>query len=255
MNKKDIQDNNSLDSFLGGKISLFQPIKGYRANTDSILLAAAVEARESQSILELGCGVGAVLFSLMARVPDLKVFGVELQKSYTKLAIRNAEHNGFKATILECEITSIPSELKNQKYDHVILNPPFNNSFGSTKSAREDKDIAKREITLSLDEWLDVAIKRCSTNGHVVLIHQAERLGQILKFIDNKMGDIKILPISSFEGKNAKRVIVKSKKGSLSPMQILPPLIMHQTRETDKPRKNYTVEVEGILRDGNAINW
>ena len=70
---------------------MYQPIDGYRANTDSILLASAVEARAGQSILELGCGVGTVVFSLMARVPELKVVGVELQKRYAELATINAE--------------------------------------------------------------------------------------------------------------------------------------------------------------------
>ena len=255
MNKQNSHGQNTLNAFLGGKISLFQPIDGYRANTDSILLAAAVEAREGQSILELGCGVGAVLFSLMARIPDLKVVGVELQKRYAELASCNAEHNGFEASILECDLTRIPSKFKNLKYDHVILNPPFYYPGNSMRLNQYDKDIAKRELNISLDEWLGVAIKRCSVNGHIVLIHQAERLGQILKLMGTTMGNIKVLPISSFKGKNANRVIVKGKKGSLSPMQILPPLLMHDVCNSNKSRKNYTLEVEDILRGGHAINW
>ena len=88
------------DAFLDGKISLFQPLNGYRANSDSILLAAAVDAKKGQSILELGCGVGAVLFSLMSRVDALKVVGIEIQRKYAQLAVRNAEYNGFEADIL-----------------------------------------------------------------------------------------------------------------------------------------------------------
>ena len=248
-------NNNSLDAFLGGKIFLYQPVDGYRANTDSILLAGAVEARAGQSILELGCGVGTVLFSLMARIPELKVVGVELQKRYAELATLNAEYNNFKATILECDLISIPNDFKNMKYDYVIFNPPFYDPRGSMKLARDDKDISKREQKTSLEDWLDVAIKRCAMNGHIVLIHHAERLGQILKRLDGNIGDIKILPISSFKGKNANRVIVKGKKGSLSPMQLLSPLFMHEICNGHKSRASYTYEVESILRDGQPINW
>lgn len=255
MIKNNNSDNNSLNAFLGGKISLFQPIDGYRANTDSILLAAAVEAKPGQSILELGCGVGTVLFSLMARVPGLKVVGIEVQKRYAMLASRNAVYNGFDATILECDLSSIPSAAKNLQYDYVILNPPFYSSGGSMRIAQEDKDIAKRELKTSLDVWLDVAVKRCCVNGHVVMIHQAEKLGQILKRIDGLMGDIRILPISSFKDKNANRVIVKGKKGSRSPMQILPPLLIHEICKPKNNGKNYSPEAEGILRGGQAIKW
>jgi tRNA1Val (adenine37-N6)-methyltransferase len=255
MNENNNLENNSLNKFLGGQVSLFQPIDGYRANTDSILLAAAVEASPGQSILELGCGVGTVLFSLMARIPDLRVVGVEIQKRYAELATRNAEYNGFKATILDCDLASIPTTFKNLKYDHVILNPPFYYPNGSMRLAKDDKNLAKRELNLSLDDWLAVAVKRCSANGQIVLIQQTARLGQILKCIDSNVGNIKILPISSFKGNSAKRVIVKGKKGSRSPMQILPPLHMHKPGKSDNSRKDYTIEAEEILRDGHAINW
>ena len=255
MNEKKKSGNNSLNAFLGGKLNLFQPLDGYRANMDSILLAASIEAKAGQSILELGCGVGTVLLSLMARVGDLKVVGIEIQKRYAELAARNAEYNGFKATILECNLTSIPITAKNLKYDHVILNPPFYTLSDSMRLAQGEKDIAKRELNTPLDDWLDVAVKRCSVNGSIVLIHQAKKLGHILRGIDSFMGDIKILPISSFKGKNANRVIVKGKKGSRSPMQILPPLLIHEKCNSDNSRTNYTEEAEGILRGGQAINW
>ena len=255
MNKKQDSVNNSLNEFLAGKISLFQPIDGYRANTDSILLASAIEAKVGQTVLELGCGVGTVLFSLMSRVPDLRVVGVEIQKRYVELATRNADHNGFKAKILECDITAIPSDAKNLRYDHVILNPPFFSSIGSMPLAQKDKDIAKREGNATLDDWLDIAVKRCSLNGHIILIHRAEKLGQILKKMDRTIGDIKILPVSSFKGKNAHRVIVKGKKGSRAPLQILPPLLIHEICKSDNSQKIYTKIAESILRGGQGINW
>ncbi|MBL4813725.1 MAG: methyltransferase, partial [Rhodobacteraceae bacterium] len=37
------------DAFLGGDLQIFQPQNGYRAGTDPVLLAAAVDARPGQS--------------------------------------------------------------------------------------------------------------------------------------------------------------------------------------------------------------
>ena len=250
----------SLDAFVGGKISLFQPLNGYRANVDSILLAASVNAKTGESVLELGCGVGAVLFSLMSRITGLNTVGIEIQKQYANLAIRNAAYNGFNADIIECDICSVPDEYKKLKYDHVILNPPFFSLGSSVKMRLGDEDLAKRERNHSLEVWLDVAIKRCAVKGDVVLIHQAERLGQIMKIIDKRLGDIKILPVSSFSGTSAKRILVKGKKGSLSPLKILAPLVMHRDSKLENLDKTYTKNVEGILRKGNSVslveqNW
>ena len=86
MIENESSESNSLDEFIGGKISLFQPLNGYRVNTDSILLAAAIDAKKGQRVLELGCGVGAVLFALMSRIDGLDVVGIEVQKKYAQLA-------------------------------------------------------------------------------------------------------------------------------------------------------------------------
>jgi tRNA1(Val) A37 N6-methylase TrmN6 len=60
------------DRLLGGRVRLLQPLKGYRAATDPVLLAAAVAARPGQRVLDLGCGAGAAVFCLAARVPGLE---------------------------------------------------------------------------------------------------------------------------------------------------------------------------------------
>ena len=109
-------DNITVDDFLGGKISLHQPRHGYRANIDSVLLASAVNATAGTHVLELGCGVGAVLYCLKARVPDATVTGVEVQKIYAELAIVNAEKNNFEATIVHSCISAIPNQYKKSKF-------------------------------------------------------------------------------------------------------------------------------------------
>lgn len=59
------------DSIYQGKQLLEQPRNGYRFGTDAMLLAAAVQARYGDKVLELGCGVGAVLLAAHTRLPDV----------------------------------------------------------------------------------------------------------------------------------------------------------------------------------------
>ncbi|MEY2961347.1 MAG: hypothetical protein RLZ60_1177, partial [Pseudomonadota bacterium] len=54
----------SCDNFLNGKVRVWQPINGYRAGVDPVLLAAAVPAKSGQTVLELGCGVGTASLCL-----------------------------------------------------------------------------------------------------------------------------------------------------------------------------------------------
>ena len=65
------------DAFLGGLVHLWQPRSGYRAGVDPVLLAATIPAVSGQRVLELGCGVGAAVLCLGARVAGLELVGVE----------------------------------------------------------------------------------------------------------------------------------------------------------------------------------
>ena len=67
------------DAFLDGRVRLLQPKQGYRAATDPVLLAAAAAPKPGQTVLDLGCGVGAAAFCLAARASGLSLTGLELQ--------------------------------------------------------------------------------------------------------------------------------------------------------------------------------
>ncbi|MCC7428595.1 MAG: methyltransferase, partial [Alphaproteobacteria bacterium] len=49
----------SEDRLLGGRVVLRQPVRGYRAAIDPVLLAAFVPARAGEHVLEGGIGAGA----------------------------------------------------------------------------------------------------------------------------------------------------------------------------------------------------
>ncbi|MBU2118060.1 MAG: hypothetical protein KJ954_10740, partial [Alphaproteobacteria bacterium] len=55
------------NGLLGGRVRLLQPRDGYRAGMDAALLAAAVAAQTGETVLEAGCGAGAVLCQVGAR--------------------------------------------------------------------------------------------------------------------------------------------------------------------------------------------
>src|SRR6202012_2070155 len=65
------------DRVLGGKVTLRQPAKGYRAGLDAALLAAAGDAAPSERVIDVGCGVGAVMLAAAMRRPGTNFLGVE----------------------------------------------------------------------------------------------------------------------------------------------------------------------------------
>ena len=83
------------DAFLGGRLTLRQPARGYRAGADAVMLAAACPAQPGQRVLELGCGAGVALFCLGARVRGLSLTGLERQPALADLARHNAAATGL----------------------------------------------------------------------------------------------------------------------------------------------------------------
>src|SRR5690606_3252032 len=118
-------DSLTRDTFLDGRVTLWQPRHGYRAAIDPVLLAAFVPASPGQMALELGCGVGTALLCLGRRVPGLVLHGIELQPVYADLARRNTAENAIPAVIHTADLRAQPAGLRAMVFDHVLVNPPF----------------------------------------------------------------------------------------------------------------------------------
>jgi tRNA1(Val) A37 N6-methylase TrmN6 len=83
----------SIDEFLGGRLKIKQPLRGYRAGVDPVLLAASVNAYEGEDILDLGCGVGVASLCLSQRVSGLNIYGIEIQSDYAKIKFPGFKYN------------------------------------------------------------------------------------------------------------------------------------------------------------------
>ena len=83
----------SEDRFLGGRVILRQPVAGFRAGLDAVMLAACIPAKDGEEILELGSGAGTASLCLAARVSGCNITGIEIDPSLVELANENAAAN------------------------------------------------------------------------------------------------------------------------------------------------------------------
>ncbi|PTX57351.1 tRNA1(Val) A37 N6-methylase TrmN6 [Litoreibacter ponti] len=234
------------DAFLGGRVQLWQPREGYRAATDPVLLAAACPAKEGQSVLELGCGVGTASLCLRARVP-VGVTGVELQQDYAALARRN----GLDEVIC-ADIAAMPLELRQRSFDHVILNPPY---YGPGTPARDvGRDTALREDT-PLEAWIDSALRRAGPKGIVTVIHLGERLGALITLLNSRAGLLEVKPIAARAGRPAGRVILRLHKGRAARAVLYNPLILHAGEAHLRDGDDFTDAARAILRDAAPLEF
>lgn len=247
-------DRWSRDAFLGGRLHLWQPHKGYRAGVDPVLLAASVPAIAGQSVLELGCGVGAATLCLGTRVQGLALTGLEIQESYADLARRNAEENRIAVDVITADLAQMPETLRARRFDHVIANPPYFDRGSSTSAQDTGREAAMGEDT-TLEEWVKAAAKRCAPKGYVTFIHRVERLPELLSLMGARLGSIQAMPFIPREGRTAKRVILRGRKAGHAAFRLHPGIVMHEGAKHRPSKENYTVAMTSVLRDGQALDF
>lgn len=239
-----------IDGFLGGRLRIEQPARGYRSGADAVMLAAACPARSGQQVLELGCGAGVATLCLGWRVAGLGLTGIERQADYAALARRNAAANGLDCEILTGDLADPPPALRARSFDHVMMNPPY---FLAGTAAPDPGRAAARQEETPLAVWLDAALRRLRPGGWLTAIQRADRLDGLIAGLFGRAGAISVRPLAARAGQEAGRVIVTARKGARGPLRLLAPFVLHAAARHDRDGEDLTPEAAAVLRNGAPI--
>ncbi len=248
------EDRLTSDAFLGGRLRVLQPKDGYRAGVDPVLLAASVPARAGDSVLDLGCGAGVAGLCVAARVGDVALAGLERQTGYAALARRNAEANGIGMEVHRGDLSDMPAPLRQRQFTHVIANPPYFDRAASTAARDHGREAALGEET-PLTAWVEAAARRAAPKGTVTFIHRVERLPDLLAAFDQRLGSLEVLPLIPRQGRRARLVLVRGRKGGRAAFRLHDGWVMHSGDAHDTDRENYTPATACILRDAGPLRF
>ena len=235
------------DYLLNKKVVIYH-VKGmYKASSDAVWLASAVsKVKRGDNILDVGSGGGAVSLCLASRLVQnqINITGIELQKELVESSRKSAVENGFNFLTYE-NFNIFEVKKKPCSYAHVITNPPYSSS--DMPSPNASKATAHNFKYEDLGKWLDFCIKMLKPQGMFYIINRAEAMEDIITHISGKLGGIEVFLLYSKCGQKAKRVIIRAKKDSKTPLVIHEPIIVH-----DDDGK-YSIKAEKVLRHGEAI--
>lgn len=244
----------SRDLFLGGRVVLWQPVKGYRAGLDPVLLAASVTAEAGARVLDLGCGAGAAVLCLGARVAGLDLHGLELQADYAALARRNAAESGIALTVHEGDVARLPGALRALRFDHVMMNPPYFERARGTAAGD-----AGREVALGggvpLAAWVEAGTRRLAPGGRLWVVQRMARLPELLGAMDGRLGGVTVLPLAAREGRAAELLLLRARKGDRSAFRMLAPCVLHAGAAHVQGSPDFHPAVAAVLRDGAPLDW
>ncbi len=239
----------SEDRLLGGRVILRQPVGGFRAAIDPVLLAAAVAAEPGQTVLELGTGTGAAALCLARRVEGVRVAGLDQQRDLVRLAGENAGLNGLErqADFMVGDLLQPPARLMPGGFDHVMANPPYLEAGTATLPPDRARALAVGEGAADLAAWIRFALAMVRVRGSITLIHRADRLDALLAALAGKAGEIVVFPLWPGVGKPAKRVLVRARRGIETPLKLSAGLVLHE------PDGKFTVSADAVLREAAAL--
>lgn len=242
----------SENRLLGGRVTLRQPSRGYRAGLDAALLAAACDAAPGARVIEAGCGAGAVLMAGAARRPGVHFTGVERDAEALALARENAALNGLadRVEAISGNINAGFASHGLKPFDAALSNPPFFDDPAALRAPAVEKRGAWM-AEAGLASWTTYLLKAVREGGAITLIHRADRLADILSGLGQGAGSFQVRPIHPFADAPAKRVVVRAIKTGKAPLRLLPPLILHPRDGATK----HTPEAEAVLRGEADLPW
>ncbi len=236
------------DALLNGRIRIRQPARGYRVNVDTLLLAAAVEARAGARVMEAGCGVGAALLAVAVRNENVQLLGVERDQNIASISRENVALNAMMQRIEIVTGDALDRTLNLGVFDGVFVNPPFDVEGEGRPPAEARRHAHISDV--SMDNWIASLVDRLSGGAALTMIQRASKTPEILAALDGRLGGAELIPIRPRAGEPAKRVIVRARKGARAPFRLCPELVLH-----DASGAKYTPETEAILRGAASISF
>jgi tRNA1(Val) A37 N6-methylase TrmN6 len=232
---------------LGGSVAYRQFAEGHRSGFEPVLLAAAIQARPGERVLEAGTGAGAGLLCLAARIPGVFGLGVERDAATARLAQSNFNANAFANLFcVQADATALP--LAPQSFDHVFANPPWFDVAG-TASPNARRSLAHQAKPGLLEGWIASLTRTLRPRGSITLILPASAFataGAALRA--HHCGGITLFPLWPRANQPAKMAILTARAQIKTPDAIAPGLILHDSG-------GITPEAQSILRDGAEITF
>ena len=174
--EKLLKENERVEDLEARGLVIIQPQKGYRFNSDSVILANIAEAEAGQKAYDLGCGSG-VMGLLIAAKKNAYVVGVELQETLASIAERNVIANEYqdKMQVVKGDIREAETLFPAGDADLIVINPPYFKAGCGEVNHDEMQAMARHEITITLPEELAAVRHLLKAEGKAFFLFPTSR--------------------------------------------------------------------------------
>ena len=218
-----MNDHYTYDYIHGTTTYVYQRKDMFRINTDTSLLAAFMQIKQGERILDIGTNNGALLAVAATKQPAY-LYGVEIQEAACKLAEHNLKDCGVPFTILAGDAGNMTLP----KVDDVICNPPyFKVNTHANLNESDYLRIARHECYLPFPLLCKQAASTLQEKGRFYLVHRADRIGELMKeLLQHRFGVRTLQFVYDQNKEEAITVLIEAIKDGGHHTHVLPPIML-----------------------------
>lgn len=165
-----------LDYLNGTNYTLYQPEDMYHFNADTELLGRFMDVHRKDSVLDVGCNNGALLYYAKQK-NALKLTGIDLFENVIENAKENFVRNAVVADLYVCPL----QEFMHAPFDLIVCNPPyFNTKNDALKNENARIKAARHEEYLCLDDLMKHVKRLLKDNGRFDMVYRPDRMKDVI---------------------------------------------------------------------------
>lgn len=178
------------------------------------------------------CSGNGVIPLLLSKKTKQPLLGIEIQEDLVDMARRSAQLNEVSE-----QVTFIHQDLNDYQrpnhvlYDAISCNPPYflvENSHETHKITSHA--IARHEIFLTMEQWVQKAKSLLKTKGKLYIVHRPDRLDDLFQTLEKyQFGINRLQFIYPKATQQANGIMIEAiAQGGRRGVKIDPPIIVHQ---------------------------
>lgn len=211
-----LNKNEKIEDLQLKDLKIIQNKKGFCFGIDSVLLSDfAKEIKKGAKVLDLGTGTGIIATLLCAKTELKEIIGVEIQEEVCKMAQKSIQLNQLenKFKIINENILNLNKKIEKNSIDAIVTNPPYKKKGSGIINEEEKKNIARHEITATLEDFIKISKELLKDKGEFYMVHRPERMVDIFSLMRRyKIEPKEVRLVFSNEKNPPKMVLIKGVK-------------------------------------------
>lgn len=226
--------------------------KGYRIiqhpdkfcfGMDAVLLSAFANAKEGETVIDLGTGTGIIPILMEARGKGNRFTALEFQEESADMARRSVKLNDLedKIEVVQGDIKEASKVFGKGSFQVVTTNPPYMVGNHGLANKAESLHIARHEVACTLEDIIRESAALLKNKGRFYMVHRPFRLAEIMSLmVQYKIEPKRMRLVHPYQHKAPNMVLVEGLRGGNSRITVEPPLIIYKEDGT------YTSEVNNL---------